>query len=169
MLFSKSHINAKIIIIIKDMEIEFQKKFKHYGEKSKTVSLHPSLNLFLTGQYNGRVLIFNYEKQTLVKSFDVSQKPLRHCSWISEQEFITCGDDMFVRIFDFQTEQKKVQFQAHEDFIRKVLFIPGTKEILVSSDDRTITHWRLVNNLYQKHRTLREHSHFVMDIKLSPY
>ncbi len=66
------------------MDIEYQKKFKHYGEKSKSVSFHPTLKLFLTGQYNGKVLIFNYEKQTLVKTFDICQKPLRDCKWISE-------------------------------------------------------------------------------------
>lgn len=151
--------------------METSKMFKHYGEKIKQISFHPSKPLLLAAQYNGKIIIFNYETQTIAKIIEVSQKPLRTAIWISNDRIITAGDDKFVRIFSFHTTQKLSEFEAHKDFIRKVIFNNKTGDIITCSDDKTIKRWKMMNsnnNLYKETNHWLEHKHFVMDIKFHP-
>ena len=77
---------------------------------------------------------------------------------------------MFIRMFSFHTTQKLYQFQAHNDFIRRVLYNDLTKEIISCSDEKNIIVWEFDEKLnsYNNKREWREHSHFVMDMKLNP-
>ena len=52
---------------MKTHRIDTKKKFKHYGEKIKQVSFHPTQPLLLAAQFNGKITIFNYELQTINK------------------------------------------------------------------------------------------------------
>jgi coatomer subunit beta' len=150
--------------------METSKMFKHYGEKIKQLSFHPEKPLLLAAQYNGKIIIFNYETQTVAKVIEVSSDPLRTAIWISEDRIITSGDDKKVRIFSFHTTQKLVEFEGHKDFIRKVVFNNKTGDILTCSDDKTIKKFKQGKDgsSYEEVMQWTEHKHFVMDLKLHP-
>lgn len=47
-----------------------------------------------------------------------------------------------IRIFSFHTTKKLVEFKGHNDFIRRVIFNPITKEIISCSDEKNIILWK---------------------------
>jgi coatomer subunit beta' len=153
---------------MKSIKIETSKRFKHFGEKIKQVSFHPSKPLILLAQYDGEVAIYNYNTQTLTKKFEVSSQPIRSAIWAGEDWIVTAGDDLQIRIFNFHTTQKLHQFEGHKDFLRKVIFNEGGQYIMSCSDDKTIIRWSNIGGKFQKNGSWEEHKHFVMDVKFHP-
>ena len=151
-----------------ERRVETSKKFKHYGEKVKQVAFHPSQTLIVTAQYNGEVLVFNYNTQVMIKKFLVSEKPLRAVAWGNQDWVITAGDDLQIRIYNYQTSQKLYQFEGHTDFIRKIVYNYQQDYLLSCSDDNKIFQWKLNGKNFIKIHNFEEHRHFVMDIKINP-
>ena len=53
----------------------------------------------LASLYNGNVHVWNHEKQTLVKSFEVCDLPVRASKFVPRKNWVITGsDDMQVRI-----------------------------------------------------------------------
>ena len=69
---------------MKSLKFDTNKKFKHYGEKIKQISFHPDKSLLLAAHYNGKVSIFDYESQKVVKEIDISGKPVRTAIWLPD-------------------------------------------------------------------------------------
>ena len=151
---------------MKSIKLETTKKFKHYGEKVKQISFHPSKPLVLMAHYNGEVSIYNYNTQTLTKKLEVSTKPIRTSIWAGEDWIVAGGDDLKVRVFNYHTTQKLHEFEGHKDFLRKVIFNPNFQYFLTCSDDKTIIRWNLVQDKFSNVFNYEEHKHFVMDVKL---
>ena len=153
---------------MKSIKVETSKRFKHYGEKIKQVSFHPSKPLVLFAQYNGEVSVHNYNTQALSKKFEVSSQPIRSAIWAGEDWIVTAGDDLQIRIFNFHTMQKLHQFEGHKDFLRKVIYNENGQYVMSCSDDKTIIRWSNIGGKFQKNGSWEEHKHFVMDIKFHP-
>lgn len=61
--------------------------------------------------------------QTLVKSFEVTELPVRAAKFIARKQWVVCGaDDMQLRVYNYNTMDKVKQFEAHTDYIRCVVF-----------------------------------------------
>ena len=54
---------------------------------------------------------------------------------------ITGSDDMYIRVFNYNTMEKFKSFEAHTDYIRCIAVHPTHPYILSSSDDRLIKLW----------------------------
>ena len=77
------------------------------SDRVKGVDLHPSEPWLLANLYNGSVHIWNYQDQTLVKSFEVTDLPVRTSKFIARKQWIAAGsDDMMVRVFNYNTMDK---------------------------------------------------------------
>jgi coatomer subunit beta' len=96
--------------------------------------------------YNGNVYIYNYKTQNLVKSFEVTDLPgmnsscnnyqpclptflfnvnnsVRTCKFVPRKQWVITGaDDMFIRVYNYNTMEKVTTFEAHQDYIR--YFVP---------------------------------------------
>jgi coatomer subunit beta' len=155
---------------MKSLRIDTNKKFKHYGEKIKSLNFHPTQNLLLASQYNGKLVIFNYESQQESKVISVSEEPLRCSIWLNNDQIACVCDDKNIRVFNYHTTQKLMQFQGHDDFVRKLVYNPSTNEIVSCSDDKSIIVWEYNKQLrnYVVKTLLKEHKHFIMDLQLSP-
>ena len=71
------------------------------------MDLHPTEPWLLANLYNGSVHIWNYVDQTLVKSFEVTDLPVRASKFIARKQWIVAGsDDMMVRVFNYNTTDK---------------------------------------------------------------
>ena len=69
--------------------------------------------------YNGHVFIWNHSTQGLVKSFEVSDQPVRAGKFVARKQWIVTGsDDMQIRVYNYNTMEKVKDFEAHGDYIR---------------------------------------------------
>ena len=75
--------------------------------------------------YNGHVFLWNYNTQSLVKSFEVSDQPVRCGKFVPRKQWIVAGaDDMQIRVYNYNTMEKVKTFEAHSDYIRCAVHIP---------------------------------------------
>jgi len=71
-------IHANIIINTKQpLRLEIKKKLQARSDRVKSVDIHPSENWVLSALYNGKVFLWDYEKNEMVKSFDICDLPVR--------------------------------------------------------------------------------------------
>ena len=61
----------------------------------------------LSAMYNGHVFLWNYNTQSLVKSFEVSDQPVRAGKFVARKQWIIVGsDDMQIRVYNYNTMEK---------------------------------------------------------------
>lgn len=67
----------------------------------------------------GHVFLWNYNTQSLVKSFEVCDQPVRAGKFVPRKQWIVAGaDDMSIRVYNYNTMEKVKTFEAHSDYIR---------------------------------------------------
>jgi WD40 repeat protein len=58
----------------------------------------------LSALYNGNVLIWDYSTNTLVKSFELCEVPVRCSKFITRKQWFIAGtDDMYLRVYNYNT------------------------------------------------------------------
>lgn len=91
---------------------------------------------------NGQVKIWNYETGTDVKTFEVTDVPVRCVRYIARKNwFVSGSDDFQLRVYNISTGEKITQFEAHPDYIRCLTVHPTLSLVLTGSDDMTIKCW----------------------------
>lgn len=122
----------------------------------------------LASLYNGNVHLWNYENQTLVKTFEVCDIPVRACKFIPRKNWMVTGsDDMSIRVFNYNTLERVHIFEAHSDYVRSIAVHPTQPFILTSSDDMTIKLWNWDRN-WACQQVFEGHTHYVMQIVINP-
>ena len=118
--------------------------------------------------YNGQVLLYNYQDSSIIKTFEITDVPIRACKFIARKNWFVCGgDDFMLRCFNYNTGEKVIQFEAHPDYIRCLCVHPTLPLVLSGSDDMTIRLWNFDNN-WRMQQTFEGHSHYVMSIAFNP-
>ena len=116
-----------------------QRKLSSRSDRVKSVDLHPVEPWVLSAMYNGHCFLWNYSTQSLVKSFEVSDQPVRAGKFVARKQWIVVGsDDMQIRVYNYNTMEKIKVFEAHSDYIRSLAVHPSQPLVLSSSDDMTI-------------------------------
>lgn len=119
-----------------------QRKLFSRSDRVKGTDFHPTEPWLLTGLYNGSVNIYNHETGALVKTFEVSNVPVRCVKFIARKNWFVAGSDDFqLRVFNYNTHEKVVSFEAHPDYIRCLAVHPTASIVLTGSDDMTIKAW----------------------------
>lgn len=132
------------------------------------MDLHPTEPWILSTLYTGSVYIWNYQNQTLVKSFEVTELPVRSAKFIPRKQWIVAGsDDMFIRVYNYNTMDKVKQFEAHTDYIRCVVVHPTLPYVLSCSDDMLIKLWDWEKGWICT-QIFEGHSHYVMQVTFNP-
>jgi len=118
------------------MKLEIKKKLLSRSERVKSVELHPSLPWVLIALYTGNVSIFDYNTQTSVRSFEVTNAPVRCAKFIARKQWIVvAADDTKIRVFNYNTSQKMKTIEEHTDFIRSLAVHGSLPYVLSCSDD----------------------------------
>eukprot|EP00792_Barthelona_sp_PAP020_P006887 TRINITY_DN3079_c2_g1_i1.p1 TRINITY_DN3079_c2_g1~~TRINITY_DN3079_c2_g1_i1.p1 ORF type:complete len:803 (+),score=235.25 TRINITY_DN3079_c2_g1_i1:39-2447(+) len=144
-------------------------KLKITTEKIKHVDYHHTEPFVLCACYDGSIRLYNHITGQLVRSLDVSSEPLRACKFIERMNwFIVGGDDHYCRIFDLNTLEKVVTFEAALDYVRCIEVHPTKPFILVGGDDRYIRcfDWEKKFQCICVHTG---HMQLVMAISLNPH
>jgi WD40 repeat protein len=133
-----------------------QRKLSSRSDRVKSVDIHPTEPWVLSAMYNGHVFLWNYNTQSLVKSFEVSDQPVRAAKFVPRKQWIVAGaDDMQIRIYNYNTMEKVKTFEAHSDYIRCITVHPSQPLMLTSSDDMTIRLWDWDKGVRRAPRTAR--------------
>ncbi|GMN37261.1 hypothetical protein TIFTF001_006676 [Ficus carica] len=100
--------------------------------------------------------------------FAVVGLAVRSAKFIPRKNWIVTGaDDAFIRVYNYNTLEKIIEFEAHQDFIRSVAVHPTLPYLLSASDDKTIKLWDWENGWICA-RIFEGHSHYVMQVALNP-
>ncbi|KXS13491.1 Coatomer, beta' subunit [Gonapodya prolifera JEL478] len=150
------------------LRLEIKRKLTARSERVKSVDFHPTEPWLLASLYNGNVYIWNYENQNLVKTFEVTDLPVRASKFISRKSWVVTGsDDMQLRVFNYNTLEKVIAFEAHSDYIRSIAVHPTQPFVLTSSDDMTIKLWDW-EKAWRNVLVFEGHTHYVMQVVFNP-
>ncbi|KAJ8539274.1 hypothetical protein K7X08_013526 [Anisodus acutangulus] len=150
------------------LRLEIKRKLAQRSERVKSVDLHPSEPWILASLYSGTVCIWNYQTQTMVKSFEATELPVRSAKFIPRKQWVVAGaDDMFIRVYNYNTMDKVKVFEAHTDYIRCVAVHPTLPYVLSSSDDMLIKLWDWEKG-WLCSQIFEGHSHYVMQVTFNP-
>ncbi|ESO11584.1 hypothetical protein HELRODRAFT_96758 [Helobdella robusta] len=150
------------------LRLDIKRKLSARSDRVKCTDLHPTEPWMLVSLYNGNVHIWNHESQTMIKSFEVCDLPVRAAKFVARKSWvITASDDMHVRVFNYNTLERLHQFEAHSDYVRSIAVHPTQSFILTSSDDLFIKLWD-----WEKKWTCTQvfegHTHYVMQVVFNP-
>ena len=96
----------------------------------------------LVNLYNGTVCIYSTADGSLLKSWEVTDLPVRAAAFVPRRQWVVTGaDDCHVRVFNVHTLARERAFEAHADYIRAVTPHPSLPILLTASDDMTIKAW----------------------------
>jgi len=150
------------------LRLDIKKKLSASSERVKSVDLHPTEPWVLAALYSGNVMIWDYESGSLVKSFEISELPVRCAKFVSRKQwFVAASDDMRFRIFNYNTMEKIKEFEAHADYIRCLEVHPSLPYVLSSSDDMCIKLWDWDRG-FDCTQIFEGHAHYVMQVKFNP-
>ncbi|KAM7480429.1 hypothetical protein LguiA_028642 [Lonicera macranthoides] len=150
------------------LRLEIKRKLAQRSERVKSTDLHPIEPWLLASLYSGTVCIWNYQSQTMAKSFEVTELPVRSAKFIARKQWVVAGaDDMFIRVYNYNTMDKVKVFEAHTDYIRCVAVHPTLPYVLSSSDDMLIKLWDWEKG-WLCTQIFEGHSHYVMQVTFNP-
>lgn len=93
---------------------------------------------------------------------------VRSAKFISRKQWVVAGaDDMFIRVYNYNTMDKVKVFEAHTDYIRCVAVHPTLPYVLSSSDDMLIKLWDWEKG-WVCTQIFEGHSHYVMQVTFNP-
>ncbi|KIW66957.1 hypothetical protein PV04_06237 [Phialophora macrospora] len=150
------------------MRLDVKRQLFARSERVKGIDFHSTEPWILTTLYNGHAHIWSYETQSIIKTFELTDVPVRAGRFIERKNWIVCGSDDFqLRVVNWNTSEKVKSFEAHPDYIRAIVVHPVLSVVLTASDDMTIRmfdwekDWRCV-------REFVGHQHYVMGLSINP-
>ncbi|KAF3389188.1 Coatomer subunit beta' [Penicillium rolfsii] len=138
------------------------------SERVKGIDFHPTEPWILTTLYSGHVYIWSYESQSIIKTFELTDVPVRAGRFIARKNWIVCGSDDFqLRVYNYNTSEKITSFEAHPDYIRSIAVHPTQPYVLTASDDMTVRLWDWEKG-WKCVQVFEGHSHYVMGLSINP-
>ena len=115
-----------------------------FGSANRTAALSPDGKYVLTSSGQDRAARL-WDVQT---GEEIRQFPISH--WNSHavlshdgKYFFTTDDWRVVRLFSFETGEKLIEFQGHDDPVRSMAVSPDGIHLLTGSEDRTAILWNI--------------------------
>lgn len=151
------------------LRLEIKKELTARSDRVKSVDIYPAENPWvLAALYNGNVYIWDYSTNTLAKSFELCEVPVRCAKFIVRKQWFIAGtDDMHLRVYNYNTMEKVKEWEAHTDYIRFVEVHPNRPFIISSSDDMSMKLWDWEKD-FECVMVFEGHVHYVMMCKVNP-
>jgi hypothetical protein len=91
--------------------------------------------------------------------------PARCAKFVPRKQWVVIGsDDMFLRVFNYNTMDRVKMWEAHADYIRSIAIHPSLPYILSCSDDMLIKLWDWDKG-FQCTQIFEGHVHYVMQVR----
>ena len=104
----------------------------------------------------------------MVKSFEITNCPVRVAKFIPRKQYIIVGsDDNKIRVYNYNTSEKVKTIDEHSDFIRHIIVHPTLPYVLSCGDDDPILMFDWEKN-WQRVNSYEDHTHYVMQMALNP-
>jgi WD40 repeat protein len=84
---------------VKVKRTEIKKLLSSRSDRVKAVDFHPTENWILCALYNGKVNIYNYDTQLILRTFPITDVPVRAGRFIARKNWIVTGSDDFQLVF----------------------------------------------------------------------
>ncbi|KAJ9194927.1 hypothetical protein DTO164E3_7131 [Paecilomyces variotii] len=150
------------------MRLDIKRQLFARSERVKGIDFHPTEPWILTTLYSGHVYIWSYETQSIIKTFELTDVPVRAGRFIARKNWIVCGSDDFqLRVYNYNTSEKITSFEAHPDYIRSIAVHPTQPFVLTASDDMTIKLWDWDKG-WKCVQVFEGHNHYVMGLAINP-
>ncbi|KAI5287866.1 Coatomer subunit beta' [Ascosphaera aggregata] len=150
------------------MRLDVKRQLFARSERVKGIDFHPTEPWILTTLYSGHVYIWSYETQSIIKTFEVTDVPVRAGRFIARKNWIVCGSDDFqLRVYNYNTSEKIASFEAHPDYIRAIAIHPTQPFVLTASDDMTIRLWDWDKG-WKCMQVYEGHGHYIMGLAINP-
>ncbi|XP_071376187.1 coatomer subunit beta'-like [Centroberyx affinis] len=150
------------------LRLDIKRKLTARSDRVKSVDLHPTEPWMVASLYSGSVVVWNHESQSMVKTFEVCDLPVRVAKFVARKHWLIAGaDDMQIRVFNYNTLERAHMFEAHSDYIRCIAVHPTQPYILTSSDDMLIKLWDW-DRKWACTQVFEGHTHYVMQIVINP-
>jgi coatomer subunit beta' len=150
------------------IRLDLQRQLFARSERVKGIDFHPTEPWILTTLYSGHVYIWSYETQSIIKTFELTDVPVRAGRFVARKNWIVCGSDDFqLRVYNYNTSEKITSFEAHPDYIRAIAVHPTQSFVLTASDDMTIKLWDW-DRSWKCVQVFEGHSHYVMGLAINP-
>ena len=86
-------------ISLQPLRLDIKRRLTARSDRVKCCDLHPTEPWMLASLYNGNVHVWNHDNQTLVKSFEVCDLPVRASKFVPRKNWVITGsDDMQVNL-----------------------------------------------------------------------
>lgn len=150
------------------LKLDVKKKLVARSERVKCIDVHPTENWILVSLYDGKVHIWHFETQQLLKTFEVNDGPVRVVKFVPKKNWIVCGSDDFkISVYNYNTSERVKQFDGHNDYVRSIVIHPTQPYIISSSDDMTIKLWNWDKDFLNV-QVFEGHAHYVMQVVINP-
>ncbi|XP_019950628.2 coatomer subunit beta' [Paralichthys olivaceus] len=150
------------------LRLDIKRRLTARSDRVKSVDLHPTEPWMVVSLYSGAVVVWNHDTQTMVKTFELCELPVRVAKFVARKHWLIAGsDDMHIRVFNYNTLERVHMFEAHADYIRCIAVHPSQPYILTSSDDMLIKLWDW-DRKWACSQVFEGHTHYVMQIVINP-
>ncbi|XP_003746533.1 coatomer subunit beta' [Galendromus occidentalis] len=150
------------------LKLDVKRKLLARSDRVKCVDLHPVEPWMLCSLYNGIIHVWNYETQTMFKSFETCGQPVRAAKFVPRKNWVLAGsDDFLIRVYNYNTLERVHQFEAHSDYIRSIAVHPTQPFVLTASDDMLIKLWNW-DKAWACQQVFESHTHYVMQVVFNP-
>ncbi|BGP53614.1 hypothetical protein JCM8202_002538 [Rhodotorula sphaerocarpa] len=150
------------------MLLDINRKLLTRCARVKATHIHDTEPWLITGLYTGNVIIYHIETGAVIKTFEVTEVPVRCVQFIARKNWFVCGsDDFHLRVFNYNTGEKVTAFEAHPDYIRCLAVHPTQPLVLTGSDDMTIKLWDWEKG-WKCVQVFEGHTHYIMNLAFNP-
>ncbi|BGP29737.1 Coatomer subunit beta' [Rhodotorula toruloides] len=150
------------------MLLDINRKLLARCARVKAVDFHPTEPWLITGLYTGNVIIYHVDTGAIIKTFEVTEVPVRCVRFIARKNWFVCGsDDFHLRVFNYNTGEKVTALEAHPDYIRCLAVHPTQPLVLTGSDDMTIKLWDWEKG-WKCIQVYEGHTHYIMNLAFNP-
>ena len=93
---------------------------------------------------------------------------VRSAKFIARENWVVAAsDDKYIRVYNYATMEKIVEFEEHTDFIRSLAVHPFLPYVVSASDDKVLKLWDWKKG-WACRKTFEGHSHYVMNVAFNP-
>ena len=73
------------------LRLDIKRQLSARSDRVKCVDMHPVEPWMLSALYNGTVQVWNYDTQTMIKTFEVTDLPVRAAKFVQRKNWVVTG------------------------------------------------------------------------------